>query len=128
MIYLIFNAGYAAPQGESLIRHDLCEEAIRLGRVLNALLASERELGEDAEALGLLALMILHHARRDARLSLEGDLMVLEDQDRSRWRRNEIAEGSAILDPANARRRRVSDRTAQPTIAVGVPQIKRAQR
>jgi RNA polymerase sigma-70 factor, ECF subfamily len=104
VLYLIFNAGYNAPQGNTLIRHDLCEEAIRLARVLNTLLAGAS--GEDAEALGLLALMILHHARRDARVGTSGDLILLDDQDRTLWRRDEIVEGAALLDRALALHRR----------------------
>jgi RNA polymerase sigma-70 factor, ECF subfamily len=104
VLYLIFNAGYNAPQGDALIRHDLCEEAIHLMRVLNTLLAQAG--GENAEALGLLALMILHHARRDARIGAAGDLILLDEQDRSLWRGDEIAEGVALLDQALGLHRR----------------------
>ncbi len=106
VLYLIFNAGYAASEGDALIRHDLCDEAIRLARVLNALLTDVPGLTEDTEALGLLALMLLHHARRDARLGTVGDLIPLEEQERARWRHDEIAEGVAILDRALALQRR----------------------
>jgi RNA polymerase sigma-70 factor (ECF subfamily) len=102
VLYLIFNAGYNAPVGESLIRLDLCAEAIRLARVLNDLLASRSGPGADPEARGLLALMLLHHARRDARQTPEGDLILLEEQDRSRWDRGEIDEGLAVLERAMA--------------------------
>ncbi len=96
VIYLIFNEGYAATGGESLTRPDLCREAIRLGRILAALLP------QSAEARGLLALMLLHDARRETRLDAAGDLVLLEDQDRTRWDRAKIREGSALLDEALA--------------------------
>lgn len=100
VLYLIFNAGYTAPLGDALIRHDLCAEAIRLARILADLLAKEPSLGEDAEALGLLALMLLHDARRKARVDPAGELVVLEDQDRTLWDQHEIAEGVAMLERA----------------------------
>jgi len=100
VLYLIFNAGYTAPIGDELIRHDLCAEAIRLARILTTLLAKEPELTEDAEALGLLALMLLHDARRKARVNLDGELVLLEDQDRTLWDQEEIAEGVDILERA----------------------------
>ena len=90
VIYLVFNEGYSASSGASLIRHDLSAEAIRLGRLIVELLP-------DAEARGLLALMLLHDSRRLARSTAEGDLILLEDQDRSLWRQEQIAEGIAIL-------------------------------
>ncbi|MBZ0287934.1 MAG: RNA polymerase sigma factor [Anaerolineae bacterium] len=93
VMYLIFNEGYGATQGEALIRQELCAEAIRLGRVLVDLLPG-------AEALGLLALMLLHDSRRDARVDADGQLVLLEDQDRSLWDHDEIQEGLAILDRA----------------------------
>jgi RNA polymerase sigma-70 factor (ECF subfamily) len=93
VMYLIFNEGYGATQGEALIRQELCSEAIRLGRVLIDLLP-------DPEALGLLALMLLHDSRRDARVDADGQLVLLEDQDRSLWDQAEIQEGLAILDRA----------------------------
>jgi RNA polymerase sigma-70 factor (ECF subfamily) len=83
VLYLIFNAGYTAPSGDKLVRPDLCAEAIRLGRVLSALLAREQPQPEHPEAPGLLALMLLHHARRDARVDASGDL---EQLARSRGR------------------------------------------
>ncbi len=92
VLYLIFNEGYGASSGESLVRRDLCREAIRLARVLASLMPDE------PEATGLLALLLLHDARRDARTDAEGRLILLEDQDRSRWDGAEIAEGRAILE------------------------------
>ncbi len=94
VIYLIFNEGYAAMQGAQLVRGDLCREAIRLGRVLCELMPQE------AENLGLLALMLLQDSRRNARVTPEGELATLEEQDRSLWDRDEIAEGAALLDRA----------------------------
>jgi RNA polymerase sigma-70 factor, ECF subfamily len=93
-LYLIFNEGYLATSADTLVRRELCDEAIRLGRVLTALMLDE------PEALGLLALMLLHHSRRDARLDAAGDLVLLEDQDRSLWRRDELAEGLALAERA----------------------------
>ena len=97
VIYLIFNEGYVATSGsdeEGLTRRELCHEAIRLGRILVALLP------QSAEAWGLLALMLLHDSRREARLNAAGELVLLEDQDRSRWDRAKIEEGTAALDTA----------------------------
>ncbi len=99
-LYLIFNEGYAATHGEDLIRHTLCAEAIRLTRVLIDLLAHEPDLCEDAEALGLLALMLLHDSRRAARVDAQGDMILLDEQDRSLWNRRQIDEGLAQLDRA----------------------------
>ena len=94
VLYLIFNEGYSATSGDALIRRELSAEAIRLTRILAALMPDE------SEALGLLALMLLHDARREARTSAAGDLVLLEDQDRTRWDRAEIDEGQAILERA----------------------------
>ncbi len=102
VLYLIFNAGYTALLGDNLIRHDLCAEAIRLARVLTLLLAKEPSLPEDAETLGLLALMLLHDSRRKARVTPDGALVPLEEQDRTRWDHQQIAEGLAILERALA--------------------------
>ena len=100
VIYLIFNEGYSVTVGDNLIRRDLCGEAIRLSRVLTSLLAQERELFESAEAWGLLALMLLHDSRRETRLNNHDELVILEEQDRTRWNHKQIAEGLAILDKA----------------------------
>jgi RNA polymerase sigma-70 factor, ECF subfamily len=86
-LYLIFNEGYLATSADTLVRRELGDEAIRLTRVLWALMPDEPEVG------GLLALMLLHHSRRDARLGSEGELVLLEEQDRSRWHLDEIEEG-----------------------------------
>ncbi|MGR2737917.1 RNA polymerase sigma factor [Billgrantia sp. Q4P2] len=94
VIYLIFNEGYAASFGDDWVRTDLCREAIRLGRMLVRLLPAERE------ARGLLALMLLHHARRDARTDEAGDIVLLESQDRTRWHADEIEEGCAHVEIA----------------------------
>jgi RNA polymerase sigma-70 factor (ECF subfamily) len=94
VIYLIFNEGYVATSGDSLTRHELCAEAIRLGRILVALLP------QSAEAQGLLALMLLHDSRRAARLNTAGELVLLDQQDRSRWDQEKIREGVVILDRA----------------------------
>jgi len=99
-IYLVFNEGYSASEGESLLRPDLSGEAMRLARLLVSLLPAE------PEALGILALMLLHDARRDARVGADGALVPLEEQDRSRWDRAKIVEGLHILERAIALRRR----------------------
>ncbi len=96
-IYLVFNEGFSATGGESWIRPDLCAEAIRLGRLVVELLPGE------AEVEGLLALMLLHDARRPARTAADGTLVPLEEQDRRRWSPELIAEGTAVLDRAVAR-------------------------
>jgi RNA polymerase sigma-70 factor (ECF subfamily) len=100
VIYLVFNEGYAATMGDSLVRQELSAEAIRLGYVLTALLAQEREMAEEPEVLGLLALMLLHDSRRNARTDSEGQLITLEEQDRSLWNKEQIEEGLEILDRA----------------------------
>ena len=97
-IYLIFTEGYAPTRGEPLVRADLCAEAIRLGRLLRELLAPK----PPAEATALLALMLLHDSRREARLDEDGNLVVLEDQDRSLWNRPQIDEALVLIDEALA--------------------------
>jgi RNA polymerase sigma-70 factor, ECF subfamily len=92
VVYLVFNEGYSASFGTSLVRNDLCEQAIRLGRMLVELLPKQ------PEPLGLLALMLLHDARRATRLDGGGDLVMLEDQDRSRWDKAQIEEGAALVE------------------------------
>src|SRR5437899_2506202 len=98
VVYLVFNEGYAASCGGSLTRPDLSGEAIRLGRLLIELLP-------EPEAVGLLALMLLQESRRAARSSPTGDLILLEDQDRSLWNREQIAEGLALVERALSSRR-----------------------
>src|SRR5688572_23495232 len=98
VIYLVFNEGYSASSGASLTRHDLSAEAIRLGKLLI-------ELMPEPEAMGLLALMLLQESRRAARTSPEGDLILLDQQDRSLWSREQIAEGIALVEKALGSRR-----------------------
>jgi len=105
VLYLIFNEGYAASAGDDLIRRELCAEAIRLATTLVALLDSRPDLGQQPEALGLAALLLLHDSRRDARADAAGDLVLLEDQDRRLWDQAEIEAGVALLDRALAARR-----------------------
>ncbi|HEY3745422.1 MAG TPA: RNA polymerase sigma factor [Gemmatimonadaceae bacterium] len=109
VIYLVFNEGYLASSGASLTREDLSAEAIRLGRLLVELLP-------EPEAIGLLALMLLHEARRPARASSEGELVLLEEQDRSLWNREQIAEGVSLVERALSSRR-VGPYTLQAAIA-----------
>jgi RNA polymerase sigma-70 factor, ECF subfamily len=99
VLYLLFNEGYAATAGADLVRQSLTDEAIRLGRTLTQLMPDE------PEALALLALMLLHAARADARVDVAGDLVPLEEQDRARWDRAAIDEGVALLDAALRRER-----------------------
>jgi RNA polymerase sigma-70 factor (ECF subfamily) len=94
VIYLMFNEGYSATGGDAHIRAPLCEEAIRLARLLLRLFLDEPEI------MGLLALMLLQHARTDARLDADGNIVLMEDQDRALWKRPLIAEGLALLDKA----------------------------
>jgi len=109
VIYLVFNEGYSASSGDTLTRHDLSAEAIRLGRLLVELL-------REPEAIGLLALMLLHESRRSARTSDSGELILLADQDRSQWDGQLIADGAARLEEALASRR-VGPYTLQAAIA-----------
>ncbi len=119
VIYLIFNEGYAASAGQSLIRSDLCAEAIRLGRVLCELLPNE------PENMGLLALMLLQDSRREARVRDQGELVTLEEQDRSRWDAAEIAEGVRLVQAALSLRR-VGSYQLQAAIAAVHAEAKRA--
>jgi RNA polymerase sigma-70 factor, ECF subfamily len=96
VIYLVFNEGYAATRGGPLVRMDLCAEGIRLARLVRSLMTPR----PPAEVTGLLALMLLHDARRDARLDESGDLVVLEHQDRSRWNQQQIAEALPLVEEA----------------------------
>jgi RNA polymerase sigma-70 factor (ECF subfamily) len=110
VIYLVFTEGYSATRGGNLVRENLCEEAIRLARLLVDLMPDEPEV------LGLLALMLLHHSRRAARQSPDGDIVLLDDQDRSAWDRANIRDGSALLERA-LRGRRAGPYQLQAAIA-----------
>jgi RNA polymerase sigma-70 factor (ECF subfamily) len=114
VIYLVFNEGYSASSGSAVTRHDLSAEAIRLGRLLVELLP-------EAEAYGLLALMLLHESRRAARMSPEGDVILLDEQDRSRWDKKQIAEGlqlvRRVLSPSPSRAQGTSG--PRPATSVG---------
>lgn len=119
VIYLIFNEGYAASAGQNLIRNDLCTEAIRLGRVLCELLPDE------PENMGLLALMLLQDSRREGRVNDRGELVTLEEQDRSRWDAQEIEEGVQLVQAALSLRR-VGSYQLQAAIAAVHAEAKRA--
>jgi RNA polymerase sigma-70 factor, ECF subfamily len=99
VLYLIFNEGYASTSGNELVRAELCDEAIRLAKMLAV------SMPDEPEALGLLALMLLHDSRRDARTGPDGDVILLEEQDRTRWSRDQIEEGRRVLERALAYRR-----------------------
>jgi len=109
VVYLVFNEGYSASSGASLTRHDLSAEAIRLGRLLVELLP-------EPEAVGLLALMLLHESRRAARTDAAGELILMDEQDRSLWNRDQIAEGSSLVGRALGSRR-IGPYTLQAAIA-----------
>jgi RNA polymerase sigma-70 factor (ECF subfamily) len=109
VVYLIFNEGYAAAEGDRLVRGELCDEAIRLGLLLSRLMP------DDAEVWGLLALMLLHDARRAARVDASGRYVALDAQDRSLWDQNRIREGRAMLERA-ARLRRPGEYQVQAAI------------
>ena len=109
VVYLVFNEGYSASTGESVVRQDLCAEAIRLGRLVV-------ELMPEAEAMGLLGLLLLHDSRRAARNAVAGALVLLDEQDRSLWNREQIAEGVTLVERALGSRR-VGPYTLQAAIA-----------
>jgi len=105
VLYLIFTEGYAATAGEALIRHELCDDAIRLCRVLELLIRRSQTqtdvpTAQYAEVLGLLGLMLLHHSRRIARVGTRGELILLSDQDRSVWDKRDVQEGLALVEKA----------------------------
>jgi RNA polymerase sigma-70 factor (ECF subfamily) len=110
VIYLIFNEGYSATAGSALIRRELCQEAIRLARILSRLMPDESEI------TGLLALMLLQDSRRETRVDGSGNLVILEEQDRSRWDRAEIEEGTRLVEAA-LRHHRVGPNQLQAAIA-----------
>ena len=99
VLYLVFNEGYSASAGGEAVRDELCDEAIRLAKLLAVLMPDE------PEALGLLALMLLHDARREARIGADGEIVLLADQDRTRWNRDRIDEGTRVLERALSHRR-----------------------
>jgi RNA polymerase sigma-70 factor (ECF subfamily) len=109
VLYLIFNEGYLSTSGENLIRAELCAEAIRLSRTLNELIP------RDPENMGLLALMLLHDSRRIARCSAEGELVPLEEQDRSQWDRAAIAEGIELVLQALGQRNQELTKYRRPS-------------
>ncbi len=109
VVYLVFNEGYSASSGGVVMRHDLSGEAVRLGRLI-------AELLPEPEVVGLLALMLLHESRRAARTSRDGEVILLDDQDRSLWNRQQIAEGLALVEAA-LRSRRFGPYTIQAAIA-----------
>ena len=121
VIYLVFNEGYTATRGERLIRTDLSAEAIRLGRLVVQLMSPQAP----AEAVGLLALMLLHDARRESRVDAEGDIVVLEEQDRSLWNRDQIAQ--ALLLVAQALRSDPGPYALQAAIAAEHCKARRAK-
>ncbi|HJR15457.1 MAG TPA: RNA polymerase sigma factor [Gemmatimonadales bacterium] len=118
VVYLVFNEGYSASSGHSVTRYDLSGEAIRLGRLLIQLLP-------EPEAIGLLALMLLHEARRPARTTADGELVLLDDQDRTLWNREQIAEGVALVERA-LRSRNFGPYTLQAAIAAVHAEASRA--
>lgn len=126
VLYLIFNEGYIATSGTDLVRRELCDEAIRLARVLILLLVQESLFTEVPEALGLQALLLLHNSRSRARVGPEGELILLEEQDRSLWNQHEIQEGIAALEWA-LRMRHPGSYQLQAAISALHAQAKRAE-
>jgi RNA polymerase sigma-70 factor (ECF subfamily) len=120
VLYLVFNEGYAATEGDALVRRELCDEAVRLAKLLAVLMPDE------AEPLGLAALMLLHDARREARTGPGGELVLLEDQDRSLWDGARIAEGGRLLERA-LRLRRAGPYQLQAAIAAVHAEAARAE-
>jgi RNA polymerase sigma-70 factor (ECF subfamily) len=120
VVYLVFNEGYASTSGDELVRRELCTEAIRLGRLVRVLFPAETEVA------GLLALMLLQDSRRSARVDGNGDLVTLEEQDRSLWDRDEIEEGQALAETA-LRRGGVGFYALQAAIAALHAQAARAE-
>ncbi len=116
VLYLIFNEGYVATAGDTLMRQDLCNEAIRLCRMLMQLMAAHSTSDSHPEIYGLLVVMLLHNSRRDARTDASGALVLLADQDRTLWRRDEIAEALALLERA-LRNQRIGPYQLQAAIA-----------
>ena len=125
VLYLIFNEGYTATSGENLQRLDLCYEAIRLCRMLVQLMGRESVLERNPEAPGLLALLILHNSRRDARVDQAGNLILLAEQNRARWMQDEIQEGVALLESA-LRMKRIGPYQLQAAIAAVHAQARHA--
>ncbi len=126
VLYLVFNEGYTASSGNELIRRELCDEAIRLARVLVMLLTQERLLDEVPEALGLLALMLLIDSRRRTRVGPDGELVLLEEQNRSLWNSQQIQEGAMLLERA-LRMKRVGPYQIQAAISALHAQAARAE-
>jgi RNA polymerase sigma-70 factor, ECF subfamily len=126
VLYLIFNEGYAVTCGQELIRRDLCDEAIRLARVVTMLLAQESLLEALPEALGLLALMLLHDSRRDARVGSDGEPLLLEEQDRSLWDQEKKREGLAVLEQA-LRMKKIGPYQIQAAISALHVQVERPE-
>jgi RNA polymerase sigma-70 factor, ECF subfamily len=121
VLYLVFNEGYAATGGDALVRADIAAEAIRLARVVHTLLPGE------PEPAGLLALMLLHHARRDARVGADGELVLLDAQDRDRWDRGIIGQAMPLVDQALTLRRPPGPYALQAAIAAVHAQAPRAE-
>ena len=126
VLYLIFNEGYTVTAGDNLIRGELCDEAIRLAHVLTTLLIRESLLSVLPEALGLHALMLLHDARRNARIDTNGELILLEEQDRAQWDQEKIQTGMTIVDKA-LQLKRVGPYQIQAAIAALHVQAKRPE-